>query len=81
MTVKLDNRVFIFEFKVVDMDKTPGTAPSRSAARDMPTNTVQVFLKSISSAWISTGTSAISSGLSGKKGKGRDFQRKEMDAP
>ncbi|MCA1784372.1 MAG: ATP-binding protein [Desulfotignum sp.] len=26
MTVKLDNRVFIFEFKVVDIDKTPGTA-------------------------------------------------------
>ncbi len=26
MTVKLGNRVFIFEFKVVDIDKTPGTA-------------------------------------------------------
>jgi hypothetical protein len=26
MTVKLDIRVFIFEFKVVDIDKTPGTA-------------------------------------------------------
>ena len=26
MTVKLDHRVFIFEFKVVDIDKTPGTA-------------------------------------------------------
>lgn len=26
MTVRLDNRVFIFEFKVVDLDKTPGTA-------------------------------------------------------
>lgn len=26
MTVKLDNRVFIFEFKVTDIDKTPGTA-------------------------------------------------------
>jgi len=26
MTVKMDNRVYIFEFKVVDIDKTPGTA-------------------------------------------------------
>jgi hypothetical protein len=26
MTVTLDNRVFIFEFKVVDIDRTPGTA-------------------------------------------------------
>ena len=26
MTVKLDNRAYIFEFKVVDIDKTPGTA-------------------------------------------------------
>jgi hypothetical protein len=26
MAVKLDNRVFIFEFKVVDIDRTPGTA-------------------------------------------------------
>jgi len=26
MTVTLENRVFIFEFKVVDIDKTPGTA-------------------------------------------------------
>lgn len=26
MTVKLDQRVFIFEFKVVDIDQTPGTA-------------------------------------------------------
>jgi hypothetical protein len=26
MTVRLDNRVFIFEFKVVDLDKTAGTA-------------------------------------------------------
>lgn len=26
MTVRLDNRVFIFEFKVIDIDKTPGTA-------------------------------------------------------
>jgi hypothetical protein len=26
MTVKLDHRVFIFEFKVMDIDKTPGTA-------------------------------------------------------
>ena len=26
MTVKLDNKVFIFEFKVVDIDQSPGTA-------------------------------------------------------
>ena len=26
MTVKIDNRVYIFEFKVVDIDKTPATA-------------------------------------------------------
>ncbi|WP_020588039.1 PD-(D/E)XK nuclease domain-containing protein [Desulfobacter curvatus] len=26
MTVKIDNRAYIFEFKVVDIDKTPGTA-------------------------------------------------------
>ncbi len=26
MTVKMDNKVYIFEFKVVDIDKTPGTA-------------------------------------------------------
>ena len=26
MIVKLENRVLIFEFKVVDIDKTPGTA-------------------------------------------------------
>lgn len=26
MTVKLDNNVFIFEFKVVDIDQRPGTA-------------------------------------------------------
>jgi hypothetical protein len=26
MTVTLENRAFIFEFKVVDIDKTPGTA-------------------------------------------------------
>ncbi|WP_291323820.1 ATP-binding protein [Desulfonatronospira sp.] len=26
MTVRLENRVFIFEFKVLDLDKTPGTA-------------------------------------------------------
>ena len=26
MTVKMEDRIYIFEFKVVDIDKTPGTA-------------------------------------------------------
>ena len=34
MTVRLENRVFIFEFKVTDIDKTPGTALEQIRKKD-----------------------------------------------
>ncbi len=48
MTVKLENRVFIFEFKVVDIDKTPETALAqirhRRYADKYRADTAEIFL-------------------------------------
>nr|WP_319395823.1 PD-(D/E)XK nuclease domain-containing protein [uncultured Desulfobacter sp.] len=66
MTVQLnDNKVYLFEFKVVDIDKTPGTARHKSGKKAMQTSFVIIMPKFILSVWNLTEAYATSSGLNG----------------